>query len=369
MGIYKRGDVYWYKFMFNGQLIRHSTKQGNNKVAQKQEAMHRARLANGEVGIREKKPAPVLKDFLKNDFLPFAQTKHAAKPLTYRYYKQGVDLLIKSAMATLRFDELTDQHAQAFAARHSAMSASGINRGLRTLRRAVNLAYAWGKIDKPVKVTLAKGEVQRDRVVTPDEETKYLQACPQPWKDCATIILDEGFRPGEVFALRWPHVLLNEDGTGLIQIVEGKSKAARRVLPMTPRVHALLLARHEAAGKPEDGWIFPSGSNCGHLNGDAAREQHTKGLDDSGVKDFVPYVLRHTALTRLGERAGGDVFALARIAGHSSITVTQRYVHPQADTINRIFTSQLLVGTKLGTPKKLPARAQGNQQQRKAASD
>jgi integrase len=167
----------------------------------------------------------------------------------------------------------------------------------------------------------------------------------------------------------WPHVLLNEDGTGLIQIVDGKSKAARRVLPMTPRVHALLLARHEAAGKPEDGWIFPSGSTCGHLNGDAAREQHTKGLDDSGVKDFVPYVLRHTALTRLGEKAGGDVFALARIAGHSSITVTQRYVHPQADTINRIFTSQLPVGTKLGTPKKLPARAQGSKQERKAASE
>jgi integrase len=72
------------------------------------------------------------------------------------------------------------------------------------------------------------------------------------------------------------------------------------------------------------------------------------------VQDFVPYVLRHTALTRLGEKAGGNVFALASIAGHSSITVTQRYVHPQADTINRIFTSKLLVGRKLGTTKELP---------------
>jgi hypothetical protein len=30
------------------------------------------------------------------------------------------------------------------------------------------------------------------------------------------------------------------------------------------------------------------------------------------------------------EKAGGDVFVLARIAGHSSISVTQRYIHPQA---------------------------------------
>jgi integrase len=135
---------------------------------------------------------------------------------------------------------------------------------------------------------------------------------------------------------------------------------------MTPRVHALLLARYEAAGRPEDGWIFPSGSACGHFNGNSAREQHTKALEGSGVKNCVPYVLRHTALTRLGEKAGGDVFALARIAGHSSITVTQRYVHPQADTINRIFTAQLRVGTKLGTPKKLPARAEGKNRQRKS---
>ena len=78
-------------------------------------------------------------------------------------------------------------------------------------------------------------------------------------------------------------------------------------------------------------------------------------VTDSGVKAFVPYTLRHTALTNLGEKAGGDVFVLARIAGHSSITVTQRYIHPQADAINRVFaTSQTLVGTKLGTNRGTP---------------
>ena len=55
MSIYKRGDVYWYKFMWNGQLIRESTKQGNDKVARQMEAAHRTSLAKGEVGIRERK--------------------------------------------------------------------------------------------------------------------------------------------------------------------------------------------------------------------------------------------------------------------------------------------------------------------------
>jgi len=56
----KRGScgVYWYKFMWQGKLIRESTKQGNDKVARQMEAAHRTSLAKGEVGIREKKRAP-----------------------------------------------------------------------------------------------------------------------------------------------------------------------------------------------------------------------------------------------------------------------------------------------------------------------
>jgi integrase len=126
---------------------------------------------------------------------------------------------------------------------------------------------------------------------------------------------------------------------------------------MTQRVYELLRERHEAARCPVDGWIFPSGGKCGHFDGNAAKDQHKKALDDSAVEAFVPYTLRHTALTNLGEMAGGNVFALARIAGHSSIAVTQRYIHPQAAAIGRVFAnlakSQNRVGTKLGTAGKL----------------
>jgi site-specific recombinase XerD len=42
------------------------------------------------------------------------------------------------------------------------------------------------------------------------------------------------------------------------------------------------------------------------------------------------------------------VFTLARIAGHSSITITQRYVHPQADAIEQAF--QRTTGAALLAP-------------------
>jgi integrase len=408
MSIYKRGNVYWYKFMLHGELIRQSTNQGNDKKARNAEAKHRARLTdekkerdearehlgcaevlrcheceklfNAGKAVRktsnifcspgcaaawEKKNAmPTLQQFLEGEhgFIEYAEVRHKQKPGTLRYYKQGRDMLFKSDLAGLRLDEITDEHAQRFCARYSALSPSGINRGLRTLRRALSLAFQWGRLDKQVRISLAPGEHQRDRVLSEEEEEAYLNACPQPWKDCATIMLDEGFRPGEVFALRWPHVLLNDDTKGLIQIVDGKTKAARRILPMTPRVYALLQARFDAAGKPEDGWIFTrSDDPSKHVTDARTKGQHRKALDDSGVKDFVPYTLRHTALTRLGEAAGNNVFAVAQIAGHASLSTTKRYVHPQAEAINRVFAAaKSQMGTKLGTVAKHTVKKLGN---------
>jgi len=342
VSIYKRGKVYWYKFMWNGEQIRESTKQGNDRVARNMEAAHRTALANGLVGIREKKP---LADFLKNDFEPFVKTKHAEKPATIEYYLDGAKMVKKCGWASEPLDKITDQQAQHFASKFGALSPSRINCGLRTLRRALNLAYEWGKLEKPVKITLAKGERQRDVVLSDADWQRYILECPQPWHDAAIIIRGTGIRPGEAFGLRWENVHLNGSG-GLVQVTEGKTKAARRMLPMVPLVFATLKARHDRMDKPEEGWIFPAASREGHLNKDTAKDQHRMAIEqvnakakknnERELKPFVPYVLRHTALTQLA-KSGCDVFTLARIAGHSSITITQRYVHPQADAIDRAF--------------------------------
>jgi len=43
-------------------------------------------------------------------------------------------------------------------------------------------------------------------------------------------------------------------------------------------------------------------------------------------------------LTRRGE-AGADAFAIQKIAGHSSIVVSQRYVHPTRERIESAFAA------------------------------
>lgn len=42
--------------------------------------------------------------------------------------------------------------------------------------------------------------------------------------------------------------------------------------------------------------------------------------------EFVLHSLRHTFCTRLGE-AGAEAFLIQKLAGHHSVTVSERYVH------------------------------------------
>jgi hypothetical protein len=103
MAVYKRGDVWWFKFSWKGESIRESTKQGNKRVAEQIESARKTQLAKGEVGIRDRKPVPTLEQFMDLDFLPFVRTTKAAKPNTVRFYENSVANL--KASSTLGGDE------------------------------------------------------------------------------------------------------------------------------------------------------------------------------------------------------------------------------------------------------------------------
>ena len=91
--------------------------------------------------------------------------------------------------------------------------------------------------------------------------------------------------------------------------------------------------------------MWPAPTESGHVEPSSVKKQHKKALKDSKVRPFVLYSLRHTFLTRLGE-SGCDVWTLARIAGHSSIAMSSRYVHPSADKV--LDAMALMGGHKSG---------------------
>jgi hypothetical protein len=52
--------------------------------------------------------------------------------------------------------------------------------------------------------------------------------------------------------------------------------------------------------------------------------------------DAVIHSLRHTFGTRLGE-TGADALTIMKVRGHSTVVVSQKYVHPTPETMERAF--------------------------------
>jgi len=100
---------------------------------------------------------------------------------------------------------------------------------------------------------------------------------------------------------------------------------------MTKRVHAILLARWIAEGRPLQGWLFPAKkAKVGHVVLNTIYEPHLDAVKLSGVRPFVLYSLRHSFLTRLGP-SGRSPRTLAKIAGHSDINMSRPRVHASDD--------------------------------------
>ena len=359
MAVYKqpKSKYWWYKFTWNGEQIRESTKQTNKRVAETMEAAHRTALAKGEVGIREKKIAPTLKHFAEHDFLPFIRSTFAAKVKTRLYYENGVkNLLAFDGLAGERLDALTsDRIAEYIKRRQGAKGKHGrglqiasLNRELQVLRRMFTLAEDWGKVEKALpKVKMLPGEKHRERVLTGQEEDFYFKGASTEammqyadsslLRDVATILLDCGLRPEECFRLRRENVT-----DGKIEVHFGKTENARRRIPMTPRVKATVDMRLSMANG--SAWVFPADTKSGHIEPSSLKKQHAKAIEEARrllrketkdnnakLETFELYTLRHTCLTRWAPHM--DPWTLAYLAGHSNMNTTKRYVHPQERTI------------------------------------
>src|SRR5438093_700025 len=291
------------------------------------ESARKTQILKGEVGIRERKPTMTLRQFADDCFKPHVESTFAAKFKTREYYLNSLkNLMAFSDLADKPLDEIKAESITAYATKRqdAGMEISTVNRELQVLRRMFHLATEWGKTEKVLpKVRMIPGDKHRDRVVSRDEELRYLMAAPALLRDVATILLDCGLRPEECFRLRVDNIR-----DGAIHITYGKTRAARRRIPMTPRVAAIANSRIPAS---QNGWIFPAPTRSGHMEGSSVRKQQVRVFRVTGIKPFELYCLRHTCLTRWAPKK--DPFTLAYLAGHSDISITKRYIHPEDETV------------------------------------
>lgn len=226
--VYRRGNVWWFKFAWNGETIRESTKQANKRVAEQIEAARRTQMAKNEVGIRDRAPVPTLAAFADADFLPFVEARFQGKPNTLGYYRNGIQSLRNHAgLADCKLDTITADKIAGFVAtlRERELTVASINRQLEVLRRMLKLALEWGKIDRALpRVEMLPGENHRDRVLSPDEETRYLGAAAAVGNEIeaayrralngirATLRGQEPNKPEDPFLLRDATALLLDCG-------------------------------------------------------------------------------------------------------------------------------------------------------------
>jgi integrase len=132
-------------------------------------------------------------------------------------------------------------------------------------------------------------------------------------------MLQTGMRPEEVCRIRRENVDLNQ---GFLSNPHGKTKAAKRKVPLTEAAAAVLRKRIVDI---KGDCLFP-----GRVEGEPivkVNAAHTATVRRSGVATFRLYDLRHTWATRAA-MAGVDLVTLAAMLGHSRIQMVLRYAHP-----------------------------------------
>ncbi|WP_353066451.1 hypothetical protein RBB77_08395 [Tunturibacter psychrotolerans] len=280
MSIFKRGSVYWYHFLFNGEHIQKSTKQGNPRTARQIEAAYKTALAKGEVGITERKKIPGFKAAMA-DFLKWAAQDHQMASSTAERYRYSSFALL-GFFGDKPLDKITPDEVERYKTSRAAefktvrgkdkkrlqtkqrLRPATVNRELACLRAMFNHAIK-GEVPlrNPISKTAAKvlrEDNEQTRVLSYDEQGKYMEKATPMLRDVATLMLETGMRPEEVYRIQAVNVYLIEN---YLFNPFGKTKAAKRRIKLTETAKSILTLRMKAAAergakdKDSGSFLFP----------------------------------------------------------------------------------------------------------------
>jgi integrase len=216
-------------------------------------------------------------------------------------------------------------------------SIASVNRELSLLRQIFVFAEAEDLIlrnpfGRTKKIISTAAEVQRDRVLSFQEEQLLLTSCEfearRHIRPIVITAIDTAMRKGELLKLRWTDIDFRQ-GKITIQATNSKTEK-KRIVGMTGRVRSEL-------ERLED--LSPKGNTLVFgINSDFKRAWKS-ATRDAGCSDLHFHDLRHTAITRM-IRAGVQISEAMEISGHSEMKTFQRYVNLTAESV--IASAKLL---------------------------
>ncbi|MCA1625051.1 MAG: site-specific integrase [Acidobacteria bacterium] len=332
MALYKRPNskFWWMKFFFEGELVQQSTKCSNKRDALQVEAAFRHELALGRIGIKIKKDFPTFEQAVQ-DFLEWSKVRKGENACKRHRFSA---IALQNYFGKTKVDRIEAKDIEAFIRwrlKQPSVKTGGnitresVNHELRVFKMIFNRLIELGTIsESPTRFIKQLPENERSfHVITPSEEKAYLLACPPHLQDVATIMLETGMRPKEVFSLSVDKIFFGE---GYLQIEGSKTPSSNRKVHFTPKVEAILRRR---AMKFPKGSIFPKGDVPGNDRYLGMNFWHLRVVRKLKF-NFDLYDCRHTFATRAIER-GVDLMTLAALLGHKDTKMLSRYVHPSEE--------------------------------------
>ncbi len=217
---------------------------------------------------------------------------------------------------------------------------------LQTYVRAIKVFINWlsekNLTEKKIgKLTLIKPEITNIIPLSDIELQIILKSFDNSYygvrnKLIVLLMVDSGLRRGEVVSLLSDNVnMLNKT-----MLVYGKGNK-ERIVPFGEETKRQILKYNSLKEGEYEKHFFQK------QNGEPITENTIKCFfqdlkRDTGIKRLYPHLLRHTFATNY-ILYGGDVEELRILLGHSSITMTQKYVHlaTQQKILNQRYKSHI----------------------------
>ena len=189
-------------------------------------------------------------------------------------------------------------------------------------------------------------ERQPAKVLRPADVRKLLrQVRKQRYPDRATVITLLSFRAGlracEISGLKWSMVLASNQRVGhQINIARSiAKKGSGRSIPLHPELKSALLRLHKLEGKPCDGPVIRS-ERDGHMTPRSIVNWFRAAYDQLGLFRCSSHSGRRTFITmsaRLLAKSGGSLRDIQELAGHRSLSTTERYIEGDRDAQRRLI--------------------------------
>jgi integrase len=292
-------------------------------------------------------------DFWTNHYLPYCETGykgHGMRPSSVRGFRQLWRQHLEPHFGEVMLRAYTGTMARRFLASLKTKQARNTLRHIRGLASAMFseavekeliAANPWAgvKIPKDCKESKPTGWYTREQV---EDMISALVSHPD-MQSVIALTCWLGLRPGECNALRWEDI---SDGIvhvqrNVVRGIVGKPKTAESIrdIPMVARVKKPLAVWWAKAGRPKEGWVFPSGGvltedRCAeemkHLAGGPAPLDLHNALNRIVIpvlrKKRLPwgglYNGRRGAITMVIESTNSNYAVAQALAGHKSMTTT-----------------------------------------------